>query len=106
MYHENPLVLVATNFLLTHGAALVPAVFVLMDLLTGVLLYSMAKRFTREMVSEPKLNQARIAIEILHAHIPSTMTSKSLCVVASTWRTQFQYKRPCWTSWAFRPPLR
>lgn len=52
MYHENPLVLVATNFLIVHCADLVPALFVLLDMLTGVLLYSMAKRFTREMVSE------------------------------------------------------
>lgn len=48
MYHENPQLLVATNWLIVYCPRAIPALFVLLDIATAALLYSMAKRFTRD----------------------------------------------------------
>lgn len=50
VYHENPLVLVGTHFLIEHLSQFIPMLFVLLDLLTGVLLYFMSKRTFMELV--------------------------------------------------------
>lgn len=50
MYHENPLILVASNWLLTHCSQLIPLLFISIDLLVAMLLFFMAKRFIKEMV--------------------------------------------------------
>lgn len=50
MYHENPLILVASSWLLNHCSHLIPLLFISIDLLVAMLLYFMAKRFTKEMV--------------------------------------------------------
>lgn len=50
MYHENPLVLVASGFLMKHCATLIPVLFVLVDLLTAGLLYHMSKKFIKDLV--------------------------------------------------------
>lgn len=50
MYHENPLILVATNFLINKTPHAIPYLIILLDLAAGWLLYKMAQRFIREMV--------------------------------------------------------
>lgn len=50
VYHENPLVLVGTHFLIEHLSQFIPMLFVLLDLLTGVFLYFMSKRTFMELV--------------------------------------------------------
>lgn len=52
MYHENPLILVATNFLISTMPHVIPYLIILLDLAAGWLLYKMAQRFIREMVGE------------------------------------------------------
>lgn len=54
MYHENPLILVATNFLINKAPLAIPYLIIALDLATGWLLYKMAQRFIREMVSFSK----------------------------------------------------
>lgn len=51
MYHENPLILVATNFLINKMPLAIPYLIISLDLAAGWLLYKMAQRFIREMVS-------------------------------------------------------
>lgn len=50
VYHENPLVLVGTNFLIEHFSHFIPLLFVILDLITGVLLYLTAKITFQELV--------------------------------------------------------
>lgn len=50
VYHENPLVLVGTHFLIEHFSQFIPILFVFLDLLTGVLLYLTAKMTFNELV--------------------------------------------------------
>lgn len=52
MYHENPLILVATNFLINKTPHAIPYLIILLDLAAGWLLYKMAQRFILEMVCE------------------------------------------------------
>lgn len=50
LYHENPLILFASNFLIRNAGPLIPYLFVACDLLCAFLLFKMAKYFTAEMV--------------------------------------------------------
>lgn len=50
VYHENPLVLIASNALIKYVPALIPFLFVVADLLCAALLYQMSKIVTRNLV--------------------------------------------------------
>lgn len=52
MYHENPLILIATNFLINKIPQAIPFLIILLDLAAGFFLYKMAQRFISEMVCE------------------------------------------------------
>lgn len=52
VYHENPLVLIGAHFLIEHFFHLIPLLFVVVDLLTGLLLYFMAKVTFQDLVRE------------------------------------------------------
>ena len=51
MYHKSPLILLLTSQLIKCYSAAIPYIFVMLDILTGVLLYIATKRFINEMVS-------------------------------------------------------
>lgn len=50
LYHENPLILYASNFLIRKAAPFIPYLFVACDLLCAFLLFRMAKDLTAQMV--------------------------------------------------------
>lgn len=50
IYHKSPLMLVASSYLIKNWANIIPILFVFLDLLTGVLLYFMAKGTFNELV--------------------------------------------------------
>lgn len=50
-YHENPLILVATNFLINSFEYLIPLIFILLDLLGSLMLHQAATKFVQEMVN-------------------------------------------------------
>jgi len=52
MYHENPLILITTNFLINKVPHAIPFLIILLDLAAGVFLFKMAQRFIGEMVCE------------------------------------------------------
>lgn len=51
LYHENPLILITSNFLINYLEPFIPYVFILCDLVCGALLFQMAKNFSRKMVN-------------------------------------------------------
>lgn len=51
IYHENPLVLMGTLFLIRHLSTFIPFIFILIDLLTGLLLHFFAKSTVEDLVS-------------------------------------------------------
>lgn len=51
LYHENPLILYASNFLIQNAGAYIPYIFVACDLFCAFLLYRMAKELIPQMVS-------------------------------------------------------
>lgn len=51
LYHENPLILYASNFLIRNASPFIPYLFVACDLLCAFLLFRMAKHFIAQMVS-------------------------------------------------------
>lgn len=61
MYHENPLILVTTNFLIKHCSAVIPFLFVVIDLLAAGFIYGMAKIVARELLSRQKREMANYA---------------------------------------------
>lgn len=50
LYHENPLILYASNLLIRYASPIVPYLFVGCDLLCAFLLYRMAKDFIAQQV--------------------------------------------------------
>lgn len=52
LYHENPLILYASNFLIRNAAPIIPYLFVGCDLLCAFLLFRMAKDLIAQMVSK------------------------------------------------------
>lgn len=77
MYHENPLILVASSFLIKHFSSFIPFLFILMDLTTATLLYQMAKRFVKEMVIL-KLIVTRTKIDNKCKYFVCSMTRNNL----------------------------
>lgn len=67
MYHENPLILVATNFLINKTPLVIPYLIIALDLAAGWLLYRMAQRFIRQMVRFVSI----LKIETLFCHTDS-----------------------------------
>lgn len=51
LYHENPLILYASNFLIQNVGSFVPYLFVACDLFCAFLLFRMAKGLIAQMVS-------------------------------------------------------
>lgn len=51
LYHENPLILYASNFLIQSAGKFIPYLFVACDLFCAFLLYRMAKELIPQMVS-------------------------------------------------------
>lgn len=51
LYHENPLILYASNFLIQNAGKFIPYLFVACDLFCAFLLYRMAKELIPQMVS-------------------------------------------------------
>jgi hypothetical protein len=51
VYHENPLVLIGTSFLLKNFAGFTNVIFILLDLLTAVFVYYGTKGITKKNVS-------------------------------------------------------
>lgn len=82
LYHENPLILFASNFLIRNAGPLIPYLFVACDLLCAFLLFKMAKYFTAEMVgvsnsifsAQPKFLTLFCS---LHSPVQRTATSTS-----------------------------
>lgn len=52
LYHENPLILYASNFLIRTASPFIPYLFVGCDLLCAFLLFRMAKDLIAQMVSK------------------------------------------------------
>lgn len=50
IFHENPLLLVSSSFLLNHLSEFVPIILILLDLLSAVFIYHAAKNFTKKNV--------------------------------------------------------
>lgn len=74
VYHENPLVLIASNALIKYVPALIPFLFVLADLLCAALLYQMSKIVTKKMVgltSSPTKGTLFIKISVIFSTIIS-----------------------------------
>lgn len=63
LYHENPLILYVSHFLINNAAALIPSFFIIADLVCASLLYKMAKTFTTKMVSKAAFNSSTILVE-------------------------------------------
>lgn len=51
IFHENPLLLISSSFLLNNFSSFVPIFLILLDLLSAVFIYHAAKNFTRKNVS-------------------------------------------------------
>lgn len=52
VYHENPLILIATHFLIKNLNDFIPILFIIIDLITSVFIYYAAKHFTSKNVSQ------------------------------------------------------
>ncbi len=48
IYHENPLILFVTNYIINNFNDFIPLLFILVDLLTSILIYCSTKNFTRK----------------------------------------------------------
>ncbi|GAB0098215.1 phosphatidylinositol glycan anchor biosynthesis, class U [Sergentomyia squamirostris] len=61
MYHENPLILVTTNFLIKNLSPFIPGMFVLIDLLSALFIFGMARIVARELLGRQKKEQSTYA---------------------------------------------
>lgn len=51
IYHQNPLVLMATIYIIRHCSLIIPFLFIGLDLLTGILLFFFAKNSVEDLVT-------------------------------------------------------
>ncbi|KAG4074147.1 hypothetical protein HA402_014352 [Bradysia odoriphaga] len=72
MYHENPLILVATNFLINKTPLVIPYLIIALDLAAGWLLYKMAQRFIHEMYDDERRQLNKFAKDSEPLHIKTT----------------------------------
>ena len=51
VYHENPLTLIGSSFLIKHLEEFIPLLFIILDLAASLLIYATAKNFVKKHVS-------------------------------------------------------
>lgn len=51
VYHENPLVLIATSFLIKNFAGLISIILIMLDLMTAIFIFYGTKEITKKNVS-------------------------------------------------------
>ncbi|XP_053675725.1 phosphatidylinositol glycan anchor biosynthesis class U protein [Anopheles nili] len=72
MYHENPLILHASRWLLENAPNAIPSLFILLDVLCGVLLLLAARVFIREMYEKQRREMAGYAKDTKELHLVET----------------------------------